>query len=175
MGSILSSGGGLDGVLMPGGGAFVKLGTINAGQCAANSSNSKIEEAVANKIFQDSETDLEQMMLAASGAARQTLAIPSFTLTAPTEYRVGDEVSLGDRNAADKGDLNNITKMGEVIATGYTQLRDGRWVTPTGAILNYLPNTAGTGISLGSDNTSGTIHSYYVNDGSTSITEINVS
>lgn len=183
MPSILTSGGGLDGVLMPGSGPFQRLGSMNAGLCTASTPAASIADVKNDTIYVSSDEDLQNLVTAFSAQDRQNLHIavdgigestPSL-LVAPAEYRIGDEVSLGDRNAAERGDLNNITSQKEIIATGWNMNRNGTWTSPTGAIVSTLPTSLGQTVSFGSDNTSGRAVEYYAQYGATDLGDYTIS
>jgi len=189
MGSILTSGNGLDGFIMPNASAYNKLGTMNIGSCTVNSLNTKTEQVVTNTIHQSSEESLEAL---ASGAAIANYvnylqgilihfdgdANSPTSLTPPTDYSIGAEISLGDHAAGERGDLNNILQ-GYVSPTGFMRV-DGKMLGVTGAILNpdSVRNSAsiwatyGTLTTFGSDNTSGIAAKIYTNFGGTSVPTI---
>jgi len=174
MPSILTSGVGLDGVQINIDGAFAKLGSTNAGLCTAGTNNSKMQEAVTPVIYQGADADLAALHSATSGTTRQPIFLNAGGISAANDFRVGVEVALGDQGAREDGDLHAITKHSEVIATGWSMLRDGRWMSPTGAVVSILPVSVGTGISLGSDNTTGVVTEYWFNQGGTSLGNISL-
>lgn len=183
MGSVLNSGGGLDGVRINVQGAFSSLGALTAGHCTAVD-QSLIKETVTNPLFQNSERDLQLMVQGTNYSARQSITIdPYFDgefypgnptgLTPSSGYFIGGAVSQGDRNALQRGDLNNVSSLSEVITTYYHKLADGRYTTAQGEIFEtfagFSPSTTGL-----TDDASGRPLSVYTNMGGSSIKELNV-
>lgn len=177
MPSILTSGGGLDGVLMPGSGPFQRLGSMNAGLCTASSPTASIADVKNEIIYTSSEDDISNLYNAVLGRDDLFINLDNNqeNLNPPAEYRIGDEIRLGDRNAPERGDLNNITSQKEIIATGWNMNRNGTWTSPTGAIVSTLPTSLGQTVSFGSDNTSGRAVEYYAQYGATDLGDYTIS
>lgn len=170
MPSVLTSGNGLDGLKINVQGAFASLGSANGGLAVAQTQVGLVGTA-NTAIYQGSEADVAAMLTASSGTTRQVIfAGPT---VAPNDYILGVEVAQGDRNAAERGDLNNISSMYEVVTTGYSLNSEGGWISPTGATLTSRA-TFGSSVNLGSDSASGAALRFTTTYGSASGATVSV-
>jgi hypothetical protein len=57
------------------------------------------------------------------------------------DFKKFNQVGLGALIENERGEIRPITSMTHVVSSGYTQTREGFWISPTGGLTGTLPTT----------------------------------